>query len=152
MLSWSTTDATTVTLNGATVPAMGMQSVSPTATTTYTLVARNATGSVTRTATVTVTAPAPAITYLTNANGGPSIKTIMDSNCIMCHGGSSPTAGRDFSTYQGVMTVVTPGDPNSRIIQMTKPGGSMHGFLNPDPLLRAQIIYDWIVLYGAKQQ
>jgi hypothetical protein len=153
MLSWNTTDATTVTLNGTTVAATGMQSVSPASTTTYTLVARNATGSVTRTATVTVTAPAPAITYLTNATSGqPSIKQIMDGNCIMCHGGPSPTAGRDFSTYQGVMSVVTPGDPNSRLIQMTKPGASMHGFLSPDPAGRAQIIYDWIVLYGAKQQ
>ena len=150
-LSWNTTDAATVTLNGSTVPVTGMQSVSPAATMTYTLIARNATGSVTKTATVTVTAPAPAITYLTNASGGSSIKTIMDGNCIMCHGGSQPTAGRDFSTYQGVMSVVTPGDPNSRLIQMTKPGAPMHGYLQPDSVGRAQIIYDWIVLYGAKQ-
>lgn len=154
-LSWNTTDATTVTLDGATVAATGRLSVSPTSTTTYTLVATNSTGSVTQTAIVTVTAPAPApaITYLTNATAGqPSIKQIMDGNCIMCHGGPSPTAGRDFSTYQGVMTVVNPGDPNSRLIQMTQPGAPMHGYLQPDSAGRAQIIYDWIVRYGAKQQ
>jgi hypothetical protein len=35
---------------------------------------------------------------------------------------------------------------------MTKPGAPMHGFLNPDPLGRAQTIFDWIVTYGAPQQ
>jgi len=101
--------------------------------------------------TVTVTAaptpPAPAaLTYVND------IKPIMDSNCIMCHGGPSPTAGRDFSTYAGVMTVVTPGDPNSRLIQMTRTGGAMHFYLNPNPDVRAQTIYDWIVTYAAPEQ
>jgi len=76
----------------------------------------------------------------------------MQQNCVMCHGGPQPTAGRDFTTYQGVMTVVTPFDPNSRIIQMTRPGGPMHGFLNPDPVGRAEIIRSWIVDFGAPQQ
>ena len=150
-LQWSTSNATTVTLDGAAVSANGSRMVSPMTTTTYTLVATGAGGSTQSVVTVNVTAPPPppppaAITYVNN------IKAIMDSNCIMCHGGPFPTAGRDFSTYAGVMTVVTPGDPNSRIIQMTKPGGPMNGFLNPDPIGRAQMIYDWIVTYGAPQQ
>ena len=70
----------------------------------------------------------------------------------MCHGGPQPTAGRDFSTYQGVMTVVTPYDPNSRIIQMTQTGGAMHGYLQPDSAARADAIYKWIVTFGAPQQ
>jgi len=49
------------------------------------------------------------------------------------------------------MAVVTPGDPNSRIIQMTRPGGSMRGFL-ADPVGQSQKIYDWIVTFGAPQQ
>src|SRR5438094_14838 len=149
-LQWSSSNATTVMLNGSAVNASGSRTVMPTATTTYTLVASNATGSVQSAVTVTVTAPPPpppaAITYVND------IKPIMDSNCIMCHGGPQPTAGRDFSTYAGVMTVVTPGDPNSRIIQMTRTGGSMHFYLNPNPDVRAQTIYDWIVTYGAPQQ
>jgi hypothetical protein len=76
----------------------------------------------------------------------------MQSNCVMCHSGPQPTAGRDFSTYMGVMTVVTPGDPNSRMIQMTRPGGPMHGFLNPDPAARAEIIRKWIVEDGAPER
>jgi len=147
-LQWATSNATTITLGGSAVGASGSRVVSPTATTTYTLVASNATGSVQSTATVTVTAPPPppGLSYVTD------IKPIMDSNCIMCHGGPQPTAGRDFSTYQGVMTVVTPGDPNSRLIQMTKAGAPMHGYLNPDPTGKADTIYRWIVNFGAAQQ
>ena len=148
-LQWASSNATTITLDGSPVNASGSRVVSPTATTTYTLVASNASGSVQSAATVTVTAPPPPVTPLTYMT---DIKPIMDSNCIMCHGGPFPTAGRDFSTYAGVMTVVTPGDPNSRIIQMTKPGGPMNGFLNPDPLGKADIIYRWIVNFGAPQQ
>jgi len=150
-LQWSTSNAATITLDGSPVSANGSRTVSPTATTTYTLVASNASGSVESAVTVTVTAaptpPAPAaLTYVND------IKPIMDSNCIMCHGGPSPTAGRDFSTYAGVMTVATPGDPNSRLIQMTRTGGAMHFYLNPNPDVRAQTIYDWIVTYGAPEQ
>jgi len=149
MLQWSTSNATTITLDGSPVSANGSRTVSPTATTTYTLMASNASGSVQSAVTVTVTAPPPPVTPLTYMT---DIKPIMDSNCVFCHGGPQPTAGRDFSTYQGVMTVVTPGDPNSRLIQMTKPGGPMNGFLNPDPLGKADIIYRWIVNFGAPQQ
>jgi hypothetical protein len=63
ILTWNTTNATTVTIDqgiGA-VAASGTRAVSPAATTTYTLTATNAVGSVTATATVTVTAPAPAL-------------------------------------------------------------------------------------------
>jgi len=148
-LQWATSNATTITLGGSPVNASGSRVVSPTATTTYTLVASNASGTVQSTATVTVTAPPPPVTPLTYMT---DIKPIMDSNCIMCHGGPQPTAGRDFSTYAGVMTVVTPGDPNSRLIQMTKPGAPMNGFLNPDPLGKADTIYRWIVNFGAPQQ
>jgi hypothetical protein len=147
-LSWTTTDAASVTLNGAPVNATGTQVVSPTATTTYTLVASNATGSVTRSAAVTVVAPPPppALTYVKD------IKPILDSNCIMCHSGPQPTAGYDVSTYSGVMRNVTPYDGSSRLIQVTRPGGQMHGFLNPDPAGRAEIIRSWIVDFGAPQQ
>jgi len=126
--------------------------VNPTTTTTYTLVATNASGSMTSRATVTVTAPPPpppppppGLTYMNDT------KPIFDSRCIMCHGGPNPTAGLNLSTYAGVMAVVTPGDPNSRLIQMTKPGGPMNGYL-ADPVGQADIIYRWIVNNNAAQQ
>ncbi len=55
-LSWSATNATTVSINQGigTVAVSGTRSVSPAATTTYTLTATNSTGSTTATTTVTV--------------------------------------------------------------------------------------------------
>ncbi len=61
VLNWSTTDATSVTIdnNIGTVNANGTQNVTPTATTTYNLVARGDGGSSEASATVTVNQPPP---------------------------------------------------------------------------------------------
>ena len=53
-LSWTTTNANVVTLNGTSVPASGSLVVYPQSSTTYTLTAQNAAGSVTSSAAVTV--------------------------------------------------------------------------------------------------
>ena len=57
VLSWSVTDATSVTIDNGVgnVALSGTTAVSPTTTTTYTLTATNTAGSVTATTTVTVT-------------------------------------------------------------------------------------------------
>src|SRR6266850_2119939 len=74
MLTWTTSNATQVTLDGAVVSANGSKSVTPPGTAgryTYTLVATNTAGSTTDTAIVTVTAPTPTPTMPTatlNAN------------------------------------------------------------------------------------
>ena len=66
-LTWQTTDATTVSIDGiGTVPASGSQQVTPTATTTYHLTATGAGGTQDATASVTVNAPPP--TSLTSIN------------------------------------------------------------------------------------
>jgi hypothetical protein len=145
-LSWSTSDATTVTLDGAPVNANGSRVVTPTATTTYKLVATNSTGSATSSVTVTVTAAPAGLTWVND------MKPIFDANCVVCHGGTYPTAGLNLQTYSGTMSVVTPYDPNSKLIEMTKTGGPMHGYLQPDPAGKADKIYQWIVTYGAPQQ
>ncbi len=60
-LSWRTTDATSVTIDGiGDVPTTGVRTVTPSATTTYHLVARGAGGTTDASATVSVTA-APAV-------------------------------------------------------------------------------------------
>ena len=60
-LSWHTTDATTVSIDGiGEVPSSGVKSVTPTASTTYHLVARGEGGSADASAHVTVSAP-PAV-------------------------------------------------------------------------------------------
>jgi peptidoglycan-associated lipoprotein len=58
-LSWSTQNATDITLDGNKVDASGSQSVSPRQTTTYHLTAKGAGGTQDATATVNVTAPPP---------------------------------------------------------------------------------------------
>jgi len=67
-LSWSVTDATTVTINNGvgSVALSGTTVVNPTTTTTYTLTATNTAGSVTATTTVTV---GSALTITYNGNG-----------------------------------------------------------------------------------
>ncbi len=70
-LLWSTSNATSVTLDQTigSIAASGSRNVSPSVTTTYTLTAANAAGTVTRTATVTVTGArtTPVITWNTPA-------------------------------------------------------------------------------------
>jgi hypothetical protein len=59
LLTWTTTGATSVTLDGGAVAANGSTNVSPVVTTTYTLFATNSVGSTTKNATVTVISPTP---------------------------------------------------------------------------------------------
>lgn len=65
ILTWSTLNATTITINGVGVGSSGSEPVSPTSTTTYTLVATGLGGSAQRSVTVTVVSPPlpPAINY-----------------------------------------------------------------------------------------
>jgi peptidoglycan-associated lipoprotein len=58
-LTWSTQNATDVTLDGNKVDASGSQAVSPRQTTTFHLTAKGAGGTQDATATITVTAPPP---------------------------------------------------------------------------------------------
>ncbi len=65
-LSWRTNNATSVSIDGiGEVPTAGVKTVTPTATTTYHLVANGAGGTADATATVTVNAP-PAVAVPTN--------------------------------------------------------------------------------------
>jgi len=65
-LSWRTTDATTVSIDGiGDVPTSGVKTVTPTQSTTYHLVARGDGGSADASASVTVNAP-PAVQVPTN--------------------------------------------------------------------------------------
>ena len=70
-LSWSVTDATSVTIDNGigSVALTGTTAVNPTTTTTYTLTSTNTAGSVTATTTVTVSSAAAAGTITYNGNG-----------------------------------------------------------------------------------
>lgn len=70
-LTWSTTNATSVSIDGiGTVPASGNTTIPLTATTTYTLRATNSTGTQTSQVTVTVQQKAPAVTATLSADPG----------------------------------------------------------------------------------
>ena len=79
-LSWSVTDATSVTIDNAigSVALTGTTAVSPTTTTTYTLTATNTAGSVTASTTVTV-GSALTITYNGNGNTAGTVPVDLSS-------------------------------------------------------------------------
>jgi hypothetical protein len=148
-LSWTTTDAASVTLDGATVNPSGTRLLTPTTTgtITYTLRATNASGNAMDAVTLTVNPkPVVALTYVKD------IKPILDANCSRCHSGSSPTAGVDLTTYANVMRTVTPGSSTSLLVNVTRVGGKMHGYLTPDPVGRADMIRRWVVDFAAAEQ
>ncbi len=83
VVTWSTTNAVSATINGTTVPLSGTQTIPVTATTTFTLVATNADGAtVTRTATVTVSVPAPTATITATLAGGNAVVTWSTTNAV----------------------------------------------------------------------
>lgn len=73
------------------------------------------------------------------------IKPIFDANCVSCHNPASTDF--DLSTYFGIIQSGTAiaGDPNSKIIQATQPGGSMRKYLGSDSVLKAEKIKKWVV-------
>lgn len=51
----------------------------------------------------------------------PDIKLIMTNNCIVCHGGSSPSAGLNLNNYNNVRDKVEQGSLLSRINNVSSP-------------------------------
>jgi hypothetical protein len=123
LVTWSTTHATTATIDGATVALSGSQTVPVTATTTFTLIATGAGGvTITRTATVTVT-PRPAATFTaapsTIAPGGSSTLSWMVS------GASSISINQGVgSVASSGSRVVAPGGTTTYTLTATNAGGS----------------------------
>jgi hypothetical protein len=73
-LSWGTSNATAVALDGQGVGASGSTQVWPGATTTYTLVADGQNGPVSQQVTVNVSVPSPVLTSIEVSPGGASIE------------------------------------------------------------------------------
>ncbi len=73
------------------------------------------------------------------------IKAILDQHCVSCHNPTSTTF--DLSTYFGIIQsgIAIPGDPNSKIITVTQPNGSMREYLGTDASLKADKIKKWVV-------
>jgi hypothetical protein len=137
-LTWSTTNATSVSIdNGVgSKPASGTANVSPTTTTTYTLTATGAGGTITRSATVTVSAPppsAPTITSITPSHGsaaGGNTVTIIGTNLAsatsVTFGGTAAQVSNNTST---TITAVAPAHvPGTVIVTVTTSAGSGGNF------------------------
>jgi YD repeat-containing protein len=115
-LSWTTTNATGVSINngvGAVSPiAAGNVSVSPTVTTTYTLTATGTGGPVTASATVTVTAPSSFNQTIQITGTGPvNLRTL--ANNAGYNGAQNATI--TFVVGSGVTITGSPGVPNGGI-------------------------------------
>ncbi len=111
----------------------------------------------------------PAAPSATPANGQPSptpspsptsgqplsydqdLKPIFDSDCVVCHSGSFPSAGYSMSTYAGVMRDVVPGNPNSRLVIWSAPGGTMYRFWTGNASQKADMVRQWVVSDNAQQ-
>ncbi len=79
------------------------------------------------------------------------LKPLFDSDCVVCHGGSRPTAGYSMSTYANVMRDVIPGNPNSRLVIWSAPGGTMYRFWTGNAAQKANMVRQWVVANNAQQ-
>ena len=106
-LSWATQNATTVTITSlGTVVAAGSQNVSPTMTTTYTLTATNAAGSVTAQTTVTVTGSGGALA-ITNFTATPPSITAGASSVLACAATGATSVAINGAVTQGTTATST---------------------------------------------
>ena len=117
-VSWTTSNATSVTLNGAAVALSGSASDTISAETTYTLVATGPGGSVTRTATVTpVAAPTATLTAIRSGTNTAHVSwTTSNATSVTLNGVPVPLSGSSIGTI-GAATTFT--------LVATGPGGSV---------------------------
>ena len=71
------------------------------------------------------------------------VQPILAADCVRCHG--------YMSSYAGVLSVVTPGNPNSALVTATRSGGSMYSHLSGDRAAKSALIRAWVVDNNAAQ-
>ncbi len=100
----------------------------------------------------TTSSPQPAPTPSTQPlSYDQDMKPIFLSDCVVCHSGSRPSAGYAMDTYARVMVDVQPGNPNSRLVLWTQPGGTMYRFWTGNAAQKAAMVKQWVVTYNAQQ-
>jgi hypothetical protein len=82
----------------------------------------------------------------------PDLQPVFASDCVRCHNNSSARAGYSMSSYQAVLRDVRAGDASSRLVTTTRPGGSMYRYFSGDRTAKSNLVYNWVVVYGALQQ
>ncbi|MHC1768680.1 MAG: LamG-like jellyroll fold domain-containing protein [Verrucomicrobiia bacterium] len=111
VLNWSVQDATTVLLNGAAVTGTG-QTVSPAATTTYTLLAANDLSTNTVTVTVTVTPPLGQYDAAIAADTTPA-PIVVSTNIVTLTGSGGEPFDFGATSEDVTMEFILEGDPVS---------------------------------------
>jgi hypothetical protein len=94
---------------------------------------------------ITVSDPTTATSLTYSADVAP----ILASDCTYCHNASNHNGGVDLSTYGGVLRTLTPGNANSLLIQVTRPGGLMYSNFRSTPAEKSATIRRWIVDFNA---
>ena len=56
-----------------------------------------------------------------------------------------------MTTYGSIVKDVWPGDPESTLVKITRPGDAMYQNFSGDRAAKAALVYDWVVKYGAAQ-
>jgi hypothetical protein len=96
---------------------------------------------------ITVSDPSTATSLTYSGNIAP----ILASDCTFCHNSSNRNGGVDLTSYSGVLRTLTPGNANSLLIQVTRPGGLMYPNFRSTPAEKAETIRKWIVEFNAIQ-
>jgi hypothetical protein len=112
-LTWATQNATTVTITSlSNIPLSGSQSVTPPMTTTYTLTATNAAGSVTAQATVTVNGSASGVS-ITSFTATPSTIAAGASSVLACVATGATSVAINGVATQGTSATSTVTPPQT---------------------------------------
>lgn len=96
---------------------------------------------------ITVSDPSNATSITYSADIAP----ILASDCTFCHNSSNHNGGVDLSSYAGVLRTLTPGNANSVLIQVTRPGGLMYSNFRSTAAEKSATIRRWIVDFNAAQ-
>ncbi len=96
-------------------------------------------------------APSPSPSASQPLSYDQDLKPIFDSDCVVCHSGSRPSASYSMSTYAGVMRDVVPGSANSRLVIWSSPGGTMYRFWTGNASQKAGMVRQWVVANNAQQ-
>ena len=75
------------------------------------------------------------------------LRSVFATDCLRCHGASSPAGGYSVADYDSVMKAVRPGDPSSPLVVATQPRGSMFEHFSGDRLIKSSLVYTWVVEY-----
>ena len=72
------------------------------------------------------------------------------TDCFQCHGQGRAFGGYSMNTYAEVMKDVRPGDAASKLVVTTQPSGSMYQYFTGDAAQKADLVFNWVVVYNAQ--